>query len=313
MGGREAALGVKPMSNGRLRSGNRMRQRWLLLATCLLGNCAMALDVSSLWNYSDPEASEQQFRHALAGATGNDSLILQTQLARTYGLRRNFVEARRILAEVQNSIPGASPEARVRYCLELGRTYASTAHQPDEETPESREKARSLYAAAFERARDARLDALAIDALHMMATVDTAPGDQLQWDLKALAYMEDSSQPEAKRWEGSLRNNIGYANHLLGNYQEALVQYRLSLAAHEREGRVANARVAHWMIARTMRAQGSFQEAIAIQLRLEREWKEAGQQDPYVYEELENLYRATGNTLLADEYEVKHQASREKR
>jgi tetratricopeptide (TPR) repeat protein len=269
------------------------------------------MDLSSLWNYSDPKASEERFRQALAGATGDDALVLQTQLARTYGLRRNFVEARRILAGIQESIPSASPEAQVRYCLELGRTYASTTHRPEEETPEWKENARSLYTEAFERARDARLDPLAIDALHMMVTVDTEPHDQLKWDLEALAYMEKSSQPDAKKWEGSLRNNVGYAHHLLGNYEEALVHYRLSLASHERAGRAANVRIAHWMIARTLRAQGSLEEAIAIQLRLEREWNEAGQPDPYVYEELAHLYRAMGNAALADEYAVKLQASKE--
>ena len=284
-----------------------------LLAFCLLEQNAMALDVSSLWDYSDPEASEQRFRQAVVGATGDDSLILRTQIARTYGLRSNFVQARRILLEIRDAVPGASPETQVRYELELGRTYTSTAHLPDEQTPESRENARVLYAAAFERARDAGLDALAIDALHMMATVDTEPCDQLMWDLKAIAYMESSLQPEAKKWEGSLRNNVGYANHLLGNYEEALVQYRLSLAAHERAGRLPNVRIAHWMIARTMRAQERFQEAIDIQLRLEREFNEAGQPDPYVYEELEHLYRATGQRALADDYATKLEASRKPR
>lgn len=208
---------------------------------------------------------------------------------------------------------GASAEARARYFLEMGRTYASTAHRPEDETPESKEKARVLYTSAFDTARDARLDGLAIDALHMMVTVDTAPADQLEWDLKALTFMENSSQPEAKKWEGSLRNNVGYANFLLGHFEEAIAQYRLSLAAHERAGRPANVRVAHWMIARALRAQGKYEQAIDIQLRLEREWSEAGEPDPYVFEELEELYRATGHVALADDYAAKLKASRAER
>ena len=86
--------------------------------------------------------------------------------------------------------------------------------------------------------------------------VDAEPADQLAWDEKALAYMEASSQEEAKKWEGSLRNNLGYAYHLAGRYDEAIAQFRLSLAAYERSGRAANARIAHWMIARTLRFQG---------------------------------------------------------
>jgi tetratricopeptide (TPR) repeat protein len=292
---------------------NRTFMRCLLLALCLSTPGAMAADISSLWNYSDPEASEKRFRAALAEASGDDVLILQTQIARTHGLRRNFLEARRILAGIQEPVARASPEAQVRYCLELGRSYASAAHKPEEVTPEDKEKARSLYTRAFEVARDARLDDLAIDALHMMNTVDTDPQDQLAWDLKALAFMEASPQAEAKKWEGSLRNNVGYANFLLGNYDEALAQYRLSLAAHERSGRPANVRIAHWMIARTLRAQGRTQEAIAIQLRLEREWDDAGEPDSYVYEELEQLYRLSGESALAEQYAAKLQASRQSR
>lgn len=273
----------------------------------------MAADVSSLWNYSEPEASEKRFREALASADGDDRLILQTQIARTYGLRRNFMEARRMLAEIQETVSRASPEAQVRYYLELGRTYASTAHQSEEVTSEHRETARSMYTSAFDRAKDARLDYLAVDALHMMSTVDTAPKDQLAWDLKAVAFMEASAQAEARKWEGSLRNNVGYANFLLGNYDEAIAQYRLSLAAHERSGRATNVRIAHWMIARTLRAQGLTQEAVAIQLRLEREWNDAGEPDPYVYEELEQLYRAAGDTALAEQYAAKLKASRQSR
>jgi hypothetical protein len=64
------------------------------------------------------------------------------------------------------------------------------------------------------------------------------------------------------------------------------------------------------MIARTLRLQGKTQEAIAIQLRLEREWNEAGDPDPYVYEELETLYRDAGNAELAEAYAAKLRASR---
>lgn len=271
----------------------------------------MALDVSSLWDHGKPELSEQRFRDALASASGDDALVLQTQIARSYGIRKDFARAREILTAIQDPVKSASPEAQVRYFLELGRTYASATHPAEAQTPENKAMARSLYTQAFEAAQKARLDYLAVDALHMMAFVDTGPKDQLDWDLKALAYMEGSSQPEARKWEGSLRNNVGYAKHLLGQYDEALAQFRLSLAAHERTGSVPAARIAHWMTAWTLRAQGKFQEAIDIQLRLEREWEQAGDPDPYVFEELEHLYRATKDTARADAYAAKLRNSRQ--
>ena len=270
----------------------------------------MAVDILGLWDHSQPAVSEQRFRDALPAATGDEALILQTQIARSYGIRREFARARDVLASIAEPVKKGSAQAQVHYLLELGRTYASATHPPEAQTPESRRQARSLFLQAFEAARAAQLDSLAIDALHMMAFVDTDPKDQLEWDLKALAHLEGSTQPEAKKWEASLRNNMGYAMHLLGQYDEALSQFKLSLAAHERAGRARNVRIAHWMIAWTLRAQGKFQEAIDIQLRLEREWDAAGEPDPYVYEELGPLFRATGDTVRAEAYAKRLAASK---
>ena len=270
----------------------------------------MAIDVNPLWDDGKPELSESRFRAASVGASADDSLILQTQIARTFGLRSRFDEARGILAPVESQLAGASAEVGVRYFLELGRTYASPVHPEEARTPESREIARAHFMRGFERAQSAGLDFLAIDALHMMPMVDTEPALQLDWDLKAIDFMEKSSQPEAKRWEGSLRNNVGYAKHLMGDYDEALRQFRLSLAAHERVGKVQAVRIAHWMIAWTYRAQKRYAEAIEIQLRLEREWDEAGEPDPYVFEELEQLYAAVQDDDKARHYRQRYEASK---
>ncbi len=144
----------------------------------------------------------------------------------------------------------------------------------------------------------------------MMPVVDTEPTLQLQWNEKALAYLEKSSQADAKRWEASLRNNVGYARHLMGEYNEALRQFRLSLSAHERAGNVQAVRIAYWMIAWTYRAQHRYTEAIDIQLRLELEWDEAGDPDPYVFEELEHLYRAIDNKEKESRYRDRFEASK---
>ena len=272
----------------------------------------MALDVSALWTYSDPALSEQRFQAALDAASADDAFVLRTQIARTWGLRGDFERARSILAPLEAQLPAVSAEAKVRYALELGRTYASTTHPPELQTAPNRERARALYLQAFDSAKAAQLDDLAIDALHMMVIVDSDPADQLAWNLKALAYLEQSTQPEARKWEGSLRNNVGYAFRLLGRHDEALAQFQLSLAAHERAGRPRNIRIAHWMIARTLRDMKRYDEAIAIQRRLEREWADAGEPDPYVFEELEQLYRATGDAAQAGAYAEKLRESRQR-
>jgi tetratricopeptide (TPR) repeat protein len=236
-------------------------------------------------------------------------VILKTQIARTFGLRGDFLKAREILRSIDAAQENSSPEARVRYLLELGRTFASTTHTKDTQTPDDLEKARDLFLRAHKLAASANLDFLAIDALHMMPCVDSEPDRQLEWNERALAYMEHSDQAEAKKWEASLRNNVGYAKHLKGEYEAALEQFQLSRAAHERANRIRNVRIADWMIAWTFRAQKKYPEALAIQLELERDWDADGDPDPYVFEELEHLYRAIGNEELALHYGTKFKAT----
>jgi hypothetical protein len=199
---------------------------------------------------------------------------------------------------------------QARYSLELGRTYVSAAHAVAAITTEDREHARRDFLDAFDIAQRAGLDGIAVDALHMMAFVDAAPAQQLAWNEKALAYVERSSRPDAKRWEGSLRNNLGCAKHQQGDYDAALREFRLSRAAYERAGKDKNVSIADWMIAWTLRARHKYHEALAIQLRLERAFDADGSPDPYVYEELEHLYRALGNEQEAKRYAAKLQAAR---
>jgi tetratricopeptide (TPR) repeat protein len=269
----------------------------------------LAIDVSKLWDFNKPELSEERFRSALSTASADDVLILQSQIARTYGLRQRFPQAQEILAHIEPQIQSAGVEAQVRYYLELGRTYSSATHSPESQTTEVKGLARSSYMRAFELAQKGELDSLAIDALHMMTFVDTAPEEQVEWNRKAMALMQSSSQQDAKKWEGSIRNNTGYALHLLGRYEDALVEFRLALAAHERGGNPQKIRIAHWMVAWTLRALGQLNEAMEIQLRLEKEWDEAGDPDPYVFEELELLYQAINNREKAEFYATRRKTT----
>lgn len=263
---------------------------------------ARAIDLAPLWDFGNPELSEQRFRSALSTATGDDALILQTQIARTYGLRKQFHKAQELLHATEPQFAGAGFEARARFALELGRTYASGTHPPQSQTNESKERARVAYSSAIEIAKAGQLDGLTIDALHMLAFVDTAPADQLRWGQAALAVIDASSQPAAKRWEASIRNNIGIALHELGQYEPALAQFRQALAIRERGSNAQSVRTAHWMVAWTLRALNRPGEALEVQLRLERESEVAGKPDPYVFEELEILYQLIGNEARAAHY-----------
>jgi tetratricopeptide (TPR) repeat protein len=267
----------------------------------------MTINLAILWDFNKPDVSEERFRSAISTASGDDAIILQTQIARTYGLRGDFSKAKQILAEIEPQLKNAGDEARVHYYLELGRTYSSAAHPPGSQTDRVKELARSAYLQAAELAQNSKLDNLAIDALHMMAFVDTAPEEQIEWNRKALALVELSSQPDAKKWEGSLHNNIGYALHLLGRYEAALLEFNSALVTHEKGGNHQNIRIAHWMIAWTLRALGRLQEAIDIQLRLEKECAESGEPDPFVFEELELLYQAVGEMDKSEYYAARRE------
>ena len=270
----------------------------------------MAIEISSMWDFGNPQLSEDRFRGALATASDDDAIILKTQIARTYGLRGEFARALQMLGEVEPQIKGASMEAKVRYYLELGRSYCSATHPAESQTTEAKGRAHSAYMQAFELAREGKLDDLAIDALHMMTLVDSAPEAQLEWDQKALAFMESSSQPAARKWDASLHNNTGYALHLLGRYEEALAEFKVALAARERMGKAEDIRVAWWMVAWTLRAMGRLPEALDIQLRLEHECDAAGEPDPYVFEELEHLYKALDEPDKAAHYAARLKAGR---
>jgi len=197
----------------------------------------MTDDLASLWDYAQPAVSEERFRAAIVRAEPNDALILQTQIARTWGLRKDFAKAREILAAVEPRLAGASPEAQVRWLLEMGRTWASPAHTPEQRNADAKEKARDYYTRAIELGKASRLDGLVVDALHMMVMVDESPQAQVEWNFKAIAYMDASDQPQAKAWAGSLYFNLAGALHDQGRDDEAIAYFKKSASAYEAQNR----------------------------------------------------------------------------
>ena len=279
-----------------------VRRMILTITTASNMTAVAALDLDRLWDFSRPALSEQRFEQALQSANGDDVLILQTQIARTHGLRRDFEQARLRLEAIRPAVESAGPTARAHYHLELGRSLVSATHRAPELTPQAREQARAAYAKAMDAAREAGDDNLLIDAIHMMAFVDDDGPSQLRWNQQALAVLQGTTQPAARRWESSLRNNTGYALHQAGRLDEALAMFEANVALNERAGNPQRLRVAHWMVAWTLRSLGRIEDALAIQLRLERENDAAGQPDPYVYEELEHLYKARNDEPKAVHY-----------
>ena len=273
------------------------------------GGGPTALDLRALWDFARPEVSEQRFRDRLATATPDQALILQTQIARTYGLRDRLRDSRALLQSLRPRLDGASAEARVRWQLEWGRTWASAVHDRETLPEADRETARTAFRAAADQARAAGLDALAVDALHMLPFTSADRAQDLAWNQEALALALASPQPDARRWEASLRNNIGSTLNDLGRHAEALPMLQQALAAlQEQAAPAGRQRIGHWMIAHTLRRLGRIDEALAIQQRLEAENAADGTPDPYVLEELALLHRARGDQAQADAYDARAKA-----
>jgi tetratricopeptide (TPR) repeat protein len=266
-------------------------RRWAALALMgWAGVACAAVDLDALWNFADPAASEARFRSALATATGDDALILRTQIARTFGLRGRFDAALAELDAIEPALAGAAIEPRVFAWLERGRTLRSSG-KPLEAKP--------LLQRAFVTADAARLERLAADALHMLALASPDLDERIVWNRRTIDYAQRASDPKAQGWQAAAHNNLGSDLRGAGRLAESLVAFREALAAYERGGRADRIRVARWQIANVLRLLGQTDEALAMQLALELDGVAAGAPDPYVYDELALLQRAAGREALA--------------
>jgi tetratricopeptide (TPR) repeat protein len=259
----------------------------LCAAVCFLAHPAAAFSIEEAWNFDDPAASESRFRAALAEADAPLKLELLTQIARSFGLRRRFEEAHALLDQVQAELANHSaPRVQVRYLLERGRTLRSSGKSHE---------ARPLFVDAWQRAREAKLDGLAVDAAHMVAIVEVTTADALAWNERAMTVAKTSAEPYAQQWQASLHNNIGWTLHDAGRCEDAQIHFDAALA--ERRARAATAtriRSARWAVARNLRSLGRLEQALAEQRSLEAEDRAAGKVDADVQEELGELLDASG-------------------
>jgi tetratricopeptide (TPR) repeat protein len=242
------------------------------------------------WDFDRPAETETRFRHELETLSPVAAqLELQTQIARAQGLQRQFDAAHATLDGVERALGGQPPRVGIRYLLERGRVYNSS-RQP--------ERAMPLFRQAFDKARAAHEDFLAIDAAHMLGIA--APADErLRWNLEAVAMIERTDDARSKRWLASLYNNIGWTYHDRGEYATALEYFEKALPAWRSRGGTNEVRAARWAIARAYRSLGRYDDALAIQRELAVEGAEAAAPDGYVDEELGELLLSKGDPAAA--------------
>ena len=250
-------------------------------------------DFDTLWDYDRPAETEIKFRELLPAVRDpSHKAQLLTQIARAEALQRKFEEAHQTLDEAEKLLTDDLKRARIRYLLERGRVHNS-AGQP--------EQAKPLFQQAYELALAAGEDFYAVDAAHMLAIVES-PEQQLAWNLRALELAEKSDDPRARKWRGSLLNNLGWTYHDAGQYEMALDTFQKALQWQEEQGNVEMARVARWCVGRALRSLKRIDEAHAIQTALLQAYEEAGEKSGYVYEELAECLCAVGRDAEAQPY-----------
>ena len=250
------------------------------------------------WNYRDPEESERRFRALIEVAQQSDNPdyfpVLLSQIARTYSLRGQFVNAMAQLHEAQKLVQDRNSVAWAYLLIEYGRVYNSAG---------DKEEARKYFEDAFRVADLAGDDYLATDAAHMMAIAEALP-NQMKWNVIALGIAESSSHPRARDWRGSLYNNIGWTHFDKGEYDQAMEMFRKGVAFRAEKGQGRRLQIARWAVARTHRALGNHELALGEQLKLEQEQREAGAPaDGYVIEEIAELYHLKDDPRAATYFE----------
>lgn len=257
-------------------------------------------DFDSLWNFEKPAETEAAFRALIPTAVASNDTgyhaELMTQIARTLGLQMKFSEADALLDTVHAMLAAAGPRAYVRYLLERGRVRNSSNRQGE---------ALPIFVDAWEKGNAGGFDNLAVDAAHMCAIA--APAEQkLAWNLKAMALAEKSADPKARKWLGSLYNNIGWDHFERKNFDFALEAFRKAVAFRDSMNQPTQLRIAKWCVAKTYRMLGNLETALAMQQELEKEWQASEEkQDGYVFEELAECLLALGRNDDATPYFAK--------
>jgi tetratricopeptide (TPR) repeat protein len=257
----------------------------------------------SLWDYNDPAETEAKFRAQLGDARESDNVqyhpALLSQIARTYSLRREFTTSHEILTEAEGLLGQDMPVAETMILLERGRAYNSNKEI---------DKALPYFRQAFALADKARLDALAVDAAHMIGIAETQ-ARSTRWNLIAMAIAETSEDEGAQGWLGSLYNNLGWSYFDEGELNQALILFEKGVAYREKMKQTREWQIARWTVARTYRELGRDDEAMAIQLKLLTEVGEDTSQLGYIHEELGELCLASDEkeTITTSHFRQAHE------
>ena len=274
----------------------------LLFSFCLLFAAETEVTIpkiAELWDYQNPQETEQVFRKLLEENTEIDQnyqLEIQTQIARTLGMQQKFEDGHAVLDQVESELEKSAPIVKMRYLLERGRLFNSAGNK---------EEAKQLFLVAYNFGEDHKLELLTLDAIHMMGIVVPLE-EQNDWQIKALKIAENSHNEKLKGWIPPLYNNIGWTYHDLGEYENALEYFTKGYEVRTKMNDEQGARIAKWTIARTHRSLKNYEKALQMQKEIEKEIEEKKlDPDGYVMEEIAEIYYETDQAEKAKPYFAK--------
>ena len=241
----------------------------------LQANSLTSEQIDSLWTIDDPVEGRVKLERAIEEYPGSAD-ELRTQIARSLGLLGRFDEAWAEFSKISNM---DSPIVAVRMEIEKGRLRNSSGHRND---------AKPHFLRALELAEQWRFDYYGIDAAHMLGIASEGQ-ESVRWSKTALELLANSEDQRARRWKGSLLNNLGWTYFSMGELDSALSSFESALDFQKTVGDPVRIRVARWTVARCLRALKRYDEAFAIQSDLVR-YPEQG----YVSEELGELLLVMG-------------------
>ena len=145
--------------------------------------------LDSLWDFGDPAASAERFRAAAdePGLSDTAKAEYLTQLARALGSTGEFDEADAVLDEAADGLDAPSELVEARIALERARLLVAR------DLPQ---EAVALLLATVRKASAAGSAFLALDALHMLALVDT--GHEEEWAHEGIDALDSVTDPESQ-------------------------------------------------------------------------------------------------------------------
>lgn len=244
-------------------------------------------DIDGFWNFQDLLQTQLNIQNVLPqGSNPWSALGIEhlTQLARVLALLGSMPEAKAKLDQALELIGTIEASTRtrplIRYNLEVGRLQCLQM------TPA---KAQCALMQAWQLANEIQNNYFAIDAA-LMLSISRPPKFQNEWLMKALELAEKSTDPQAQLWLAQLYMMDGWHCFDFRRFEEAMARFEKALERPRYQGDQSKNYVIRWCIARTKRALGQTQDALAMQKLLLSEMSLTGDISGYVYLEIgENL------------------------